>query len=415
MFLFFVLFILQLISLIHYLNRVNRDLANFLLFLQEDDTTLAFSKKRVEKNFGNIIIDLDKIVKKLHHAGVEKVQQQYFISAIVEQVNVGLIAFTAEGRIDLVNQTATKLFGVNRNQHISNITVQYPDLLDVFKPTDALSPRLVKITKDGRLIHLAIKTTILRFGEEAIYLVSFDDIRSELEAQEIEAWRKLIRILRHEIMNSITPILTLTTAIRRSFVADGDVKPAESIKAENINDALECAKVIEERSNALISFVEKFKNLTTPPAINVKPFLVDVCFQKVGVLFSDEFEKHSIKFNTHVKPEKLMLSADQELIEQVLINLVKNSLEAITNGEGSINLNAKLGSNNAVIIQVIDNGTGIAPEYLENVFTPSFTTKKGGMGIGLSLSKQIMQLHQGTITIDSRSGYTCFELLLSNT
>ena len=219
-----ILLALQLASLIHYLNRVNRDLINFLVYLQEDDTTLAYSKKRVEKNFGNIIIDLDRIVKKLHQAGVEKAQQQHYINAIVEQVSVGLIAYTSTGKIDLVNRAAKELFGVNRTENISVLTHQYPELVEVFSSSSATAPTLVKLVKQGQLVHLAVKKNILRFSDEEITLVSFDDIRSELEAQEIDAWRKLIRILRHEIMNSITPILTLTTTIRRNFKRNGDTK-----------------------------------------------------------------------------------------------------------------------------------------------------------------------------------------------
>lgn len=402
--------ILQVISLIHYLNRVNRDLANFLIFLQEDDTTLAYSKQRVERNFGNVIIDLDKIVKKLHQAGVEKVQQQHFLNAIVEQVNVGLIAFTKQGKIDLINQAAKNLFGINRNDKISDLTNKFPELLEVFDQISGTTPMLVKIIKDGQLIHLAAKTTKLRYSDEDIFLISFDDIRSELESQEIDAWRKLIRILRHEIMNSITPILTLTTAIRRGFISDGNVKPIEKIKNENISDAIESAKVIEERSKALIAFIEKFKSITSPPVLKAGTFSIDKCFRKIELLYAKEFEQKGISLEIKVTPSSLMLTADKELVEQILINLIKNSIDAITNQQGSISLIAGADSNNQVHINVIDNGCGIAPEYLESIFIPSFTTKEHGMGIGLSLSKQIMSLHHGQISVVSNNEQTCFEL-----
>lgn len=406
-----ILLALQLASLIHYLNRVNRDLINFLVYLQEDDTTLAYSKKRVEKNFGNIIIDLDRIVKKLHQAGVEKAQQQHYINAIVEQVSVGLIAYTSTGKIDLVNRAAKELFGVNRTENISMLTHQYPELVEVFSSSSATAPTLVKLVKQGQLVHLAVKTNILRFSDEVITLVSFDDIRSELEAQEIDAWRKLIRILRHEIMNSITPILTLTTAIRRNFKRNGDTKAMELVSLENVNDALTSADVIEERSKALIAFVEKFKSLTNPPALTIGTFSVESCFQKIGTLYAKELKKRAIQLHIAVTPPTLQLAADEELVEQVVINLVKNSIEAISSSKGFIRLAAATRIDGKTAIQVTDSGGGIPPEYLDSIFVPSFTTKENGMGIGLSLSKQIMQLHQGTISVSSNGGTTTFELI----
>lgn len=411
-FLMSVIFILQVLSLIHYLNRVNRDLANFLLFLQEDDTTLAYSKKRVERNFGNVIIDLDKIVKKLHQAGVEKVQQQHFLNAIVEQVNIGLLACTSDGKIDIINHAAKKLFEVNRYQNISVLTEKHPQLSEVFKKSSNGESNLIKISKQGQTMHLAVKTTLLKFDDKEIFLVSFDDIRSELEAQEIEAWRKLIRILRHEIMNSITPILTLTAAIRRSFTMGGEqIVAPESIDTERLNDALTSVGVIEERSKAMITFVEKFKNLTTPPALRVSQFSILRCFKKIEILFNKDFNEHSIHFEATVTPPDLQIFADEELVEQVLINLVKNSVEALADSHGIIQLSAMLNQDSKVVIRIIDNGIGIPAEYLDSIFIPSFTTKENGSGIGLSLSKQIMQLHQGSIAVKSVDKRTCFELI----
>ncbi len=402
---------IQLASLIHYLNRINRDLINFLVYLQENDTTLAYSRKRVEKNFGNIIIDLDRIVKKLHQAGVEKAQQQHYINAIVEQVSVGLIAYTSTGKIDLVNRAAKELFGVSRTENISVLTHQYPELIEVFCSSSATAPTLVKLVKQGQLVHLAVKKNILRFSNEEITLVSFDDIRSQLEAQEIDAWRKLIRILRHEIMNSITPILTLTTTIRRNFRRNNDTKSKEQVNFENVSDALASADVIEERSKALIAFVEKFKSLTNPPPLTIVTFSVESCLRKIETLYSKELKKRTIQFEIAVTPPTLMLTADEELVEQVMINLIKNSIEAISSSKGIIRLAAETRVDGRTAIQVIDNGDGIPQEYLDSIFVPAFTTKKNGMGIGLSLSKQIMQLHQGTIAVTCTGGTTCFELI----
>lgn len=408
---FFLILVIEVLSLIHFLNRVNRDLANFLYYIQENDTTLAYTKKRVENNFGDFVLDLDKIVKKLHHAGIEKVQQQHFINAIVEQVNVGLIAFNGDGRIELVNNAASKLFGIDSKSTLKSLINKFPELTHLQNQNLNGVPRLVKLVSKGTLTSLSVKTTLLKINDDVIYLVSFDDIRSELEAQEIEAWRKLIRLLRHEIMNSITPILTLTTAIRRSFTINNEQKKPDTIKPENINDALTSSRVIEDRSNALISFVEKFKSFTTPPTLKISTFSVKESLEKVKNLYSEETNRRNIEITIDVSPMDLMLIADIELIEQVIINLVKNALEAINHENGKIIIAASFNADKRVMIAVTDNGSGIPSEFIESIFLPTFTTKENGMGIGLSFCKQIMLLHQGSITVKSSDGGTTFEML----
>jgi len=408
--LFFLLLIIEVISLIHFLNQVNRDLANFLYYLQENDTTLAYSRKRIEKNFGNFVFDLDKIVKKLHQAGVEKVQQQYFINAIVEQVNVGLIAYNKGGRIALANNAATKLFGIDSKSKVSALVDNHPELKDLLTLNLDGIPTVVKIITQGKITSLAVKKTLLKLSNEEIFLVSFDDIRSELEAQEVDAWRKLIRLLRHEIMNSITPILTLTTAIRRGFTNNNEIKTLESIRPENVNDALTSANVIEERGKALIDFVEKFKNFTTPPNLKISSFSIIESLEKIKNLYAEELTTRNVELIINAYPTDLRLTADKDLVEQVIINLVKNAIEAINHNNGKVEISAQLNPEQRFSINVTDNGHGIPAEYLESIFLPSFTTKEHGMGIGLSFCKQIMQSHQGTIAVESKANSTKFEL-----
>ncbi len=408
---FFLLLVIEIISLIRLLNRINRDLANFLYYIQENDTTLAYTKKRVEKNFGDFVLDLDKIVKKLHQAGVEKAQQQHFINAIVEQVNVGLIAFNGDGKVELVNNAASKLFGIDSKSTLTSLIDKFPELAHLQNQNLNGIPRLVKLVSKGKVTSLSVKTTLLKINDDVIYLVSFDDIRSELEAQEIDAWRKLIRLLRHEIMNSITPILTLTTAIRRGFTSNNEQKKQEDIRPENIQDAITSSRVIEDRSNALISFVEKFKSFTTPPSLKVNTFRVTELFEKIKNLFAEEINNRNIEITIDVSPIDLELTGDAELIEQVIINLVKNALEAISQPSGKITLSASFNTEKRIATTVTDNGSGIPAEFIESIFLPTFTTKENGMGIGLSFCKQIMLLHQGSISVKSGDGETTFELL----
>jgi nitrogen fixation/metabolism regulation signal transduction histidine kinase len=405
--------VFQSVSLIYYLNRVNRDLANFLVFLQENDTTLAFSQKKIENNFKGLTFHLNKINRKLQEVRIEKEQQYHYLQAVIEHVGTGLISYNENGDIELLNKSAKDIFGISNISNIKIIETQFPELSSIFRDINQMNPKLIKIKTQDRELQLTVKSSVLKFNDRIIKLVSFQNIKSELEGQELDSWRKLIRVLRHEIMNSITPITTLTTAIKRSFTNKARTKSLDEISTENIDDALLSAEVIEERSKGLINFVENFRSLTDLPKLKYAEFSAERMFESIKVLFANDFESKGINLITEVENNELSINADEKLLEQVLINLVKNSMEAIEETDGKITLRAYNQPDGTVSIMVIDNGKGIKHEDLENIFIPSFTTKETGTGIGLSISKQIIQLHRGTIeAISQPNKETWFKICL---
>jgi two-component system, NtrC family, nitrogen regulation sensor histidine kinase NtrY len=409
--LFLLMLIYQSLGLIYYLNRINRDLANFFIFLQENDTTLAFSQKRIERNFKSLRYNLNQINKKLQEARIGKEQQHQYLQIVVEHIGIGLIAFNQRGEIEMMNNAAKELFDIYALNSVDKIVKAYPELSDVFSSEFKNGKALVKIKTSEKVLQLAIKSTSLKISDSKIKLLTFQNIKSELEIQELESWRKLIRILRHEIMNSITPVTTLTIAIKRSF-RKGDIrKTLQEIKDENIDDVLTSAEVIEERSKGLISFVEKFRSLTELPKPHFAVFKIKKITDRVHVLFSDELKAKNISLAVEFEQENMVLNADENLIEQVMINLLKNSIEAIHRSSGKILIQVFAQPLGNTCIRVTDNGIGIKQDALESVFVPSYTTKANGMGIGLSLSKQIIQLHKADISVRSKPGIeTVFEL-----
>jgi two-component system, NtrC family, nitrogen regulation sensor histidine kinase NtrY len=411
----FLILVFQSVNLIYYLNRVNRDLANFLVFLQENDTTLAFSQKKIENNFKGLTFHLNKINRKLQEVRIEKEQQYQYLQAVIEHVGIGLISYDENGDIELLNKSAKEIFGISNIGNIKIIETQFPELSSVFREINQMNPKLLKIKTQNHELQLTVKSSVLKFNDRIIKLVSFQNIKSELEGQELDSWRKLIRVLRHEIMNSITPITTLTTAIKRSFSDKSRTKSLAEISTENIDDALLSVEVIEERSKGLINFVENFKSLTDLPKLKYAGFFIERMFESIKLLFENELKSKKVKLITEIEHKGLSINADVKLLEQVLINLVKNSMEAFEKPDGIITLRASNQPDGTISIMVIDNGKGIKPEDLENIFVPSFTTKETGTGIGLSISKQIIQLHGGVITVKSRPDEeTCFEIELPN-
>ena len=409
----FIILLLQTISLIRYHYRILGDLSNFLVFLREDDTTLAFSKKEVERSFKGLAKNLETLNHKLNAARLKQEQQYQYLQAIVKQVDMGIITFDREGNIDLLNRSAKELLEIHSKQNIRDIKAIYPELSDFLEPgsQNRISP--IKLRVNGKEKVLSIRASALRMDDQVINLVSFQNIRTELEAGELNAWRKLIRIQRHEIINSVTPITTLTTAIKRIFKTGSDRKSIHEISDEQIEDALKSVEVIEDRSLGLIDFVDRFKSLTDIPVLKRDLFNFSTFYERLFILFKKDLDDNKAVLKISVIPGDLSVFADEKLLEQVMINLIKNSIEAIHQPGGEIGVSACRSVQDSVIIQVKDNGSGMDANILENIFVPSFTTKENGSGIGLPISRQIIQMHQGIIEVRSTPGAgTLFEITI---
>jgi two-component system nitrogen regulation sensor histidine kinase NtrY len=407
-----IILIIQTINMIRYHYRILGDLSSFLVFLNEDDTTLAFSEKEVERNFKGLAGNLDMLNQKLHAARVKQEQQYQYLQAIVKQVDTGIITFDGEGKIDLLNQSAKEILNIHTKQNIRDIKSLYPELSDFLKPGthNMISP--IKIHAGGKEKVLAIKAAALKMDDRVINLVSFQDIRTELEAGELNAWRKLIRIQRHEIINSVTPITTLTTAIKRIFGTGDNRKRIREISDEQIEDALKSVEVIEDRSLGLIDFVERFRSLTDIPVMKKDSFNLGKLYERLFFLFKKNIDDKKAILKINVIPGDLSVFADEKLLGQVMINLIKNAIESIHSPGGEISVNALRTPQNAIVIQVKDNGSGMDAYTLENIFVPAFTTKENGSGIGLSITRQIIQMHQGIIEVRSTPGVgTVFEII----
>jgi len=405
--------VLQTTGLIYYNNRIQRDLANFLIFLLENDTSLAFSKEKIERNFKGLVASLDKINQNLRDARLDRERQYHYLQAIVKQVDTGIIACDQDGTIEIFNRAARDLLGLRSLRTIRELVDSRPELAVFLTAGKTASVSPLKVETSQNEYALAVKTSSIRFDNRIIQLIILQNIKPELDAGELDAWRKLIRIQRHEIINSITPITTLTTAIKRSFIKNRTRKALKEITSEHIGDALKSVDVIEDRSRGLIDFVERFRSLTDVPSLKRISFPLSKLMDHIAVLFSKDLNARNVMLKIVIEPENLMLTADERLLEQVMINLVKNSLEALHDPGGEIIVRANSDLQHNIIIQVIDNGIGIESTALGSVFVPSYTTKENGSGIGLSITRQIIHMHRGTIGVKSVPGKeTIFKIVL---
>ena len=266
---------------------------------------------------------------------------------------------------------------------------------------------LIKVFIADELLQLSIHATQFRMRGEEYILVSFQDIAPELEQKEIESWQKLIRVLTHEIMNSITPISSLSETIDEIISNHQDIPPANEIYKEDMENVRQAIATIGNRSKGLLNFVEIYRNLTRIPKPNFRHFYIQDMFDRIMELLGPKFDENNIETTIKIFPKDLKVLADPDLIDQVLINLLLNAIDALSETKNKdikprITIVASVNLNNRTTIEIADNGKGIKQDLLDKIFMPFFTSKKKGSGNGLSLSRQIMQMHKGSITVRSK-------------
>ena len=411
----FLLFSLIFITTIMFLNifkqldRTNKDLTRFLHSIKYSDFSQTFTHKKIGKSYEELNDAFNQVLDQFRKTRGEKEEQNRYLQTVLRHVGVGLIAFDKIGRIEFINHSARKLLGVNQITHLN--------ILDQFEKS--LSLKLLEMKSGGRatiklfdetdIIQLIIYATEFKMQNKIIKLVSLQNIQSELEEKELESWQKLIRVLTHEIMNSVAPISSLSNTVN-DMLSNGAAKKLDDVQIDDIKSAV---NTIHRRSEGLINFVENYRNLTNIPKPNFEIFSVKVLFDRLQRLLQNDLEKYSIHLVIKVEPISLEVTADSDMIEQILINLIINSTHALKNIEKKIiSLSAGLNEKGMIIIKVTDNGPGIPTDIQEKIFIPFFSTKSSGSGIGLSLARQIMRAHRGNIRVSSQQGEeTTFTLI----
>ena len=391
----------QIYSLIRYVTKTNRDLNRFLLSIRHSDFSQSYTNQLKGSGFDELNAAFSEVTKEFQQAKIEKEEHFRFLQTIIDHVGIALIAFNPDGEVELINNAAKKLLKIPRLGNIKDIESISSGLADKLGSISPGDKDLVKFKQGDNLLQLSIYATGFILRQQQLNLVAMQNIQSELEEKEMISWQNLIRVLTHEIMNSITPIASLASTAAGLLKDDKECKVPEGLN-EVITDVGHAVKTIEKRSKGLITFIDNYRKLTRIPKPDFKIVQVNDLFERVESLMKDQFEHRSIKFNKEVDPESLTITADPALIEQVLINLCKNSVEAVS-GVSCPKIKLKAGTDGLgnPVVKVIDNGKGISEDVAERIFIPFFTTKPEGSGIGLSLSRQIIRLHKGTIGVVS--------------
>ncbi|WP_018618519.1 sensor histidine kinase [Spirosoma luteum] len=393
-----------IISLYRFVTSLNRKLTRFLESVRYSDFAVAFrADSNLGPSFHALNSQFNEVLDAFRQARAEKEANLHYVNTIVQHVGVGLLTFDATGQVELVNQSALRLLGIYRLRTLNDLDATHSELSHLLSSAKTSStPVSYQTGTDGEL---SVRCTSVRLRGRLVTVVSLQNIRTELQQRELEAWQNLTKVLRHEIMNSITPIVSLAGTMRDiveiDLMGEGDkeegvTKNPTLLASSPLDDLRDALTTIEQRGEGIMRFVDAYRNFTTIPQPVFSDVPVDPFLRKVCQLAKANAPR--CQMSVRVASPNLVIRADAAQIEMVLLNLIKNAVESL--GEvvqPTIQIEAEsVGAQ--VIIRVIDNGPGIEPEAMEQIFIPFYTTKKTGSGIGLSLSRQIMQLHNGQLT-----------------
>jgi nitrogen fixation/metabolism regulation signal transduction histidine kinase len=395
----------QVYSLIYFTDKTNRDLSRFLRSIRYDDTSQAFTGEGLGSSFRELKEAFGQVMRKLQDARSEMEVQTRYLNTVIQHVGIGLLAYRPDGTVILINDAAKKILKVAGLSDIASLQRASPELVDTLLNLKNGDKKLVKFQSEGETGFFSIFARTFLLRQERYTLVSIQNIQAELEEKEMEAWQNLIKVLTHEIMNSMTPISSMTATLLDMLGTSEKMDRLAGDKTghEEIEEVAEALKTIHRRSQGLMSFVDSYRNMTLIPKPNLRLLSLSGFFRRVEQLMNPKLTGSGILFRWSVEPESLELTADPNLMEQVLINLLLNAIDAVTGREDPrVTLLAFLSPDGKITITIEDNGIGIVEEALEKIFIPFFTTKRHGSGIGLSLSRQILRLHNATISAKSK-------------
>ncbi|WP_455970694.1 sensor histidine kinase [Bacteroides congonensis] len=355
--------------------------------LENNDNTFRFPEEDGTMESRQINVALNRVGHILYNVKSETAQQEKYYELILDFVSTGLLVLNDNGAVYQKNKEALRLIGLNIFTHVrqlSKVDTELMNRMENCRPGDNLQ---VTFHNERGTVNLSIRVSEINVRKEHLRILALNDINTELDEKEIDSWIRLTRVLTHEIMNSVTPITSLCDTL---------LSMSES-KDEEISHGLQ---TISATGKGLLSFVESYRQFTRIPTPEPSLFYVKAFIERMVELARHQNPCDNIIFHTEISPADLILYADENLISQVVINLLKNAIQAIgSQPDGKIEIQAYCNDTEEILIEIKNNGPEIPLEIAEHIFIPFFTTKEGGSGIGLSISRQIMRLSGGSLTL----------------
>ena len=379
-----------------------RKVAFLLDAIENDDSAVHFYEHVVDKDASKVNAMLNRIARILQNIKKETVQREKYYELIMDFVETGIVVLDEKGNVFQKNQKVLKLLGLEVLTHVKQLSHISENVEKALMEAMPGQKKQVEYSTERGIVNLSMQVSGITIQDKPLRIIALNDINHELDEREIDSWIRLTRVLTHEMMNSLTPVTSLSETL---LTLPGTQKD------EELRQGLE---TIHTTGKGLVNFVMSYRKLTRLPSpdpilFDVRPFL-----ERMMKLALHQHSYPNIRMILEEVKEDLMVFADESLLTQVMTNLLKNAVQAIGDTEeGEIRIRAYCDDQDLVRIEVSNNGPKISPEVAGQMFVPFFTTKKEGSGIGLSLSKQIMRLQGGSIALlPYKNEWTTFVVVL---
>ena len=397
------LLILQVTSLVNIINKVNRSISSFFDSIQEIGSSVRPHFRLEDKSFRNLSRSVGRVADMIQEARKENERQLRFFKFVVSDIPAGLLVADSEDKVIEFNQTAISILGLDSVSKLTDLVKAHPSLQNEILHMKPGYSTTLKLKINNALEYLHFKIAGLRSGDEDLRIISLQNLTYEMEENELDSWQKLTRVLTHEIMNSLTPISSLAEAARKCLTSPEIMELKDLQIIDRVQDALLNLDLIDKRNAGIRSFVSSYKRVSQVPVLNLERKNINQLVKNNILALKPEIEKVNINLSEEYGecPDS---DIDEKLIGQVIINIIRNAIEAL---EGKAEKDLKIQTSvkhGRINVHITDSGKGIPAEEIDNIFTPFYTTREDGMGIGLSLSRQIMRLHKGSIRVVSIPG-----------
>lgn len=391
---------LLMVDLITYVERTNNRLTSLFEAIRYSDFTRSFTMRQMGNSFDQLDKALNEVMLSFQKAREEREEALRYLETVVQHVSVGLLVFNQKGEVETLNAEGKRLLNLFVIRYVSDLKAISPLLVKTLEEAHSGDSGTIRLNIANEEKTLAFAITEFRKKDLLYKLVSLKNIQSELQGKEFESYQNITKVMTHEIANSITPIASLSGTI--GGLIRSEMTDEGQLSEDTLSDIQEAMSVIERRSEGIKGLIQAYREFGTLPKPLFKALAIKEMFVSIVGLYRTETSEQSIRLSYSCEPVDIEIHADRDMVEMSLINLVRNAIHAVEGrANGSINLSATLDSHSRVLIEVSDNGQGIIPEAIDKIFVPFFTTKQGGSGIGLALTRQIMHLHGGTIRVNS--------------
>lgn len=399
-----ILALAEVALLIRFAAQSSREVARFLEAVSLDDTSASFSGLTGDSVHRELGAAMSRVLDLLRIGRAEREAEVRYLQTLIAHVPVALISLEESGRVQLLNMAARRLFetSLTHSSQFQRFGEPFEVGLNALRPG---ASAILRMERSSGALQLKAAATDAAMSGVRRRLISLQNIESEMSAQELAAWQTVVRVMAHEVMNSLTPVSSLSATARDLL---GDVlgqTPEDDPRTTTLSDARDALETVARRSEGLLHFVQNHRRLTKPLVTQMQVASVQRVFARVKRLLAADLAKNAIQLTTSVEPPTLEVVADADLLDQALINLVRNAIEALSEvATGRIELAARRHTDGRVVIAVADNGPGIANDQRDRIFVPFFTTKRQGSGVGLTLVRQIAIAHSATVDVSQTPG-----------